>query len=177
MNFAEESNLIRLNSIYINMNKGKIDAKRSVHKEFRSSSPPPISKCRHHISQLQFIEDGRSTWTKRRQQQTILHINKYISTKWIHFIDFHFSFNESVFIYLFVVPFIKKSRDSAVGIATGYGARRPRGHRVRVLKEGIHFYFFMSSRPALGPIQPPIHWVSFPGGKAAEAWSWPLTSN
>jgi hypothetical protein len=34
---------------------------------------------------------------------------------------------------------------------------------------------------ALGPTQPPIQWVprgggSFLGGKAAEAWSWPLTS-
>jgi len=34
------------------------------------------------------------------------------------------------------------------------------------------------SRPALGPAQPPIQWVPgalYLGGKAAGAWSWPLT--
>jgi hypothetical protein len=42
-----------------------------------------------------------------------------------------------------------------------------------------NFHFSMLSRPALGSTQPPIQWV--PGalsrGKAAWAWSWPLTSN
>jgi len=36
-----------------------------------------------------------------------------------------------------------------------------------------------TSRTALGPTQPPIQWVargSFPGDKAAGAWSWPFTS-
>jgi hypothetical protein len=39
------------------------------------------------------------------------------------------------------------------------------------------FLFSTASRPALGSTQPPIQWVpggSFPGGKAAEAWSWQL---
>jgi hypothetical protein len=59
-----------------------------------------------------------------------------------------------------------ESRGSSVGIATGYelddvevGAQIPTGAS-------------MSSRPALGPIQPLIQWVpwgSFPGGDAAEA--------
>jgi hypothetical protein len=45
----------------------------------------------------------------------------------------------------------QRSRDSVVGIATGYGleVRVPVGSRI----------FPTSSRPALGPIQPPIQWV------------------
>jgi hypothetical protein len=58
-------------------------------------------------------------------------------------------------------------------------AWRPRGRssspgRVK------NFLFSTSSRPALVPTQPPSRWVaggSLTGGKAARAWSWPLTSN
>jgi hypothetical protein len=65
------------------------------------------------------------------------------------------------------------SRDSVVGIATDYGLG-DRGVGVRVPAVS------MSSTPALGPTQPHIQWVPgglFPRGKAAGAWSWPLTSN
>jgi hypothetical protein len=62
----------------------------------------------------------------------------------------------------------------AAGIATGYrldgrgvGVPVPVGSRISL--------FSTSSRSALGPTQPPIQWL--PGGKVAEAWSWPLTSN
>jgi hypothetical protein len=56
-------------------------------------------------------------------------------------------------------------RDSLVGIATGYELDGP----------GIEYPwgrdFQHSSRPALGPTQPPVQWVRvIPGGKAAEAW-------
>jgi hypothetical protein len=48
------------------------------------------------------------------------------------------------------------SRDSVVGIATGYGLDdREVGVRVQV-GSGI---FSTSSRPALGPTQPPIQWI------------------
>jgi hypothetical protein len=50
------------------------------------------------------------------------------------------------------------SRDSSVGIATGYGLDDQGGEssspgRVK------NFYFSISSRPALGSTQPPIKWV------------------
>jgi hypothetical protein len=59
------------------------------------------------------------------------------------------------------------------------GTGRPRGRssgpgRVK------NVLFFKSSRPALGPTQPPIQWVPrahSPGVKEAGVWSWPLTSS
>jgi hypothetical protein len=61
----------------------------------------------------------------------------------------------------------------------GLPAERPRGRSLSPGK-GKDFLFSTSSRPVLGPTQPPIQWVtggSFLGSKAAGAWSWPLTSN
>jgi hypothetical protein len=44
--------------------------------------------------------------------------------------------------------------------------------------EGIFFIIATASRPAPGPTQPSIQWVSayFPGIKAAGTWKWSLTS-
>ena len=58
-------------------------------------------------------------------------------------------------------------RDSVVGIATRYGLDGP-GIESRWGRDFSH-----TSRPALGPTQPPIQWVPgiFPWGKAAGAWS------
>jgi hypothetical protein len=47
-------------------------------------------------------------------------------------------------------------------------------------RRGLGILLFTTAhRTALGPTQPPIQWIPgfFPGGKAAGAWSWPLTSN
>jgi hypothetical protein len=51
-----------------------------------------------------------------------------------------------------------KCRDSAVGIATGYGLD-DRGVRVRVPVGARIFTSPRRHRPALGPTQPPIQWV------------------
>jgi hypothetical protein len=70
------------------------------------------------------------------------------------------------------------SWDSAVGIATGYGLDG-RGVGVRV-PVGQDFCLFRVIQTGSGahPASYPIGTGgSFPGGKAAGAWSWPLTSN
>jgi hypothetical protein len=51
-----------------------------------------------------------------------------------------------------------RSRDSVVGIATGYGLD-DRGVGVRVPGRIKDFLFCTSSRPSVGPTQPPIQWV------------------
>jgi hypothetical protein len=73
---------------------------------------------------------------------------------------------------------LTKSRDSAVGIVIGnWLETRGIGGRVQVGSR----IFTSSCLPDLpwGPpnVYPMDKWVSFPGGKATEVWSWPLTSN
>jgi hypothetical protein len=51
-----------------------------------------------------------------------------------------------------------ENQDSSVGIATGYGLDG-RGAEVRVPVGARIFLHSTSSRPALGPTQPPIQWV------------------
>jgi hypothetical protein len=53
---------------------------------------------------------------------------------------------------------IAMSRDSAVGIATGYGSD-DRGGRSSSPGRVKNFLFSTASRPVLGPTQPPIQWV------------------
>jgi hypothetical protein len=56
------------------------------------------------------------------------------------------------------------------------------GWKIRVSSPGICWEFFLYDilpRPALVPIQPPMHWVTTTlslGGKGTESWCWPLTS-
>jgi hypothetical protein len=55
-------------------------------------------------------------------------------------------------------PVHVSSRDSSVGIATGYGLDDRRAG-VPVPGGSKYFHFSISSRPALGSTQPPIKWV------------------
>jgi hypothetical protein len=68
-----------------------------------------------------------------------------------------------------------EGRDSAVGIATGYGLDDKRG-RISSPDGGKNFLFSTSSRPVLGSNQRPIQF--FPGDKMAgrEADQSPQTS-
>jgi hypothetical protein len=67
------------------------------------------------------------------------------------------------------------SWDIVVSVVTHYGLDDP-GFESRQQQEIS--VFSKISRPALKPAQNPIEWVLelFPGGKAAGAWSLPLTS-
>jgi hypothetical protein len=71
-----------------------------------------------------------------------------------------------------------KSHDSSVGIALGYGLD-DRGSRIRFPagagKFSLHHYIQNGSRTYPASCPTGIR-GSFPGGKAAGAWSWPLTS-
>jgi hypothetical protein len=53
----------------------------------------------------------------------------------------------------------KKSCDSSVGIALGYGLD-DRGSRVGFPAGTGNFFTTTASRTALGPTQPPIQWIS-----------------
>jgi hypothetical protein len=71
-----------------------------------------------------------------------------------------------------------KSRDSSVGIALGYGPD-DRGSRVRFPAGAGNFSLHHRFHKGSGPNQasyPMGTKGSFPGGKAAGAWGWPLTS-
>jgi hypothetical protein len=71
-----------------------------------------------------------------------------------------------------------KSRDSSVGIAVGYGMDYG-GSRFRVPAWAGNFSFHHRVQNGSGAHQasyPMGTRGSFPGGKAAGAWSWPLKS-
>jgi hypothetical protein len=84
-------------------------------------------------------------------------------------------------LYIWMYVYMHKSRGSAVSIAIGYalddrrvGVPVPVGSRI--LTSPYH------PDQLCGPPNLPSNWLrgggfSFPGGKAAGAWSWPLTSN
>jgi hypothetical protein len=76
------------------------------------------------------------------------------------------------------LPMYIGSRDSLVGIALGYGLD-DRGSGVRLPAGAGNFslYYRVQNGSGAHPASYPIgNRGFFPGGKAAGAWSWPLTS-
>jgi hypothetical protein len=67
---------------------------------------------------------------------------------------------------------VVRSRDSSVGIATGYGLDRRVGFRVPVGSR----IFSTSSKPVLGPTRPPIQWVPGDLSPGESSWSVKLTA-
>jgi hypothetical protein len=70
-----------------------------------------------------------------------------------------------------------KNRGSSVGIALGYGLD-DRCYRVRFLAEAGNFFHYrvQNDSRAHSAFYPMGTGCSFPGGKAAGAWNWPLIS-
>jgi hypothetical protein len=68
------------------------------------------------------------------------------------------------------------SRDSSVGIATGYGLDDRGGGGSSSPGRVKNFHFSISSRPALGSTQPPIKWVPGVKRQGREADHSPPTS-
>jgi hypothetical protein len=84
----------------------------------------------------------------------------------------------NAFRILVYTPHGKESRDSSVGIALGYRLDE-RGSRVRFLAEAGNFSLHHRIQNGSGTHSASNKMGtrgSFPGGKAAGAWSWPLTS-
>jgi hypothetical protein len=90
----------------------------------------------------------------------------------------HASFDNEMYVYFGLHP-PQNSRDSSVGIALGYRLD-DRGSRIRFPAGAGNFSLHHRVQNGSGahPASYPVGTGgSFPGGKAAEAWSWPLTSN
>jgi hypothetical protein len=115
-----------------------------------------------------------STWNKPSHYTDNLSPNE---------VCYFFSFcksNESALFKLWLVisDLVDLSRGSSIGIALGYGLD-DRDSRVRVPARGTdsslhhHVQHGSGAHPAVYPMGTRS---SFPGGKAAGPWSWPLTS-
>jgi hypothetical protein len=89
-----------------------------------------------------------SCWTFVKTKVTYLAYGQYL------FLLLLLVRNIQIYIYIcYIYLLVARGRDSSVGVATGYGLDSP----------GIEFQegrdFSHTSRPALGPTQPPVQWV------------------
>jgi hypothetical protein len=83
-----------------------------------------------------------------------------------------------VCVYTLPLPHQKKSQDSSVGIATGYGLDiRMVGVRFPAWAGNFSLRHHVQTDSGAHPASYPMGiGVSFSGGKATGAWNWPLTS-
>jgi hypothetical protein len=118
----------------------------------------------------------RSKYSPQHPVLNIIHACKY---KAYNFITIHdLVCHEISNRILMCCHMKKKSQDSSVGIALGYGLD-DRGSRVRFLAGAGNFSLHHRVQNGSGahPASYPMGTRgSFPGDKAAGAWSWPLTS-
>jgi hypothetical protein len=103
----------------------------------------------------------------------------YILATWIYFTSLHYVPNFVSLPFHLVSPSSDgQSRDSSVGIALGYELD-DRDSRVRFPAGAGNFSLHHRVQNGSGA-HPASHTLgtrgAFPGGKAAGAWSWPLTS-
>jgi hypothetical protein len=134
---------------------------------------------------LEFPLDAEDKNTKRRCKQSSAEVEIVTRAKWN---ARKWEWADSPFILIFTFRHISHlyscwylhagSRDSSVGTALGYGLDDG-GSRVRFLVGSGNFS--LHHRVQTGSGAHPASYSmrtrgSFPGGKAAGAWSWPLTS-
>jgi hypothetical protein len=83
----------------------------------------------------------------------------FTTTCKVHFVFGWLIISNFVIKYLFYRYTSMRIRDRTVGIETGYGLDWKKG-RSSSPGMGKNYLFSTSSRPALGPTQPPIQWIS-----------------
>jgi hypothetical protein len=98
-----------------------------------------------HTLKLSFVTQNNKTTYEMQRKERNWRLLSFVP--WCHITDGCYQCFGGTFCHCI------EGRDSSVGIATGYGLDGP-GIESRQRRDFSH-----TSRPALGPIQPPVQWV------------------